>query len=101
MSDARDLTGLVERVALRLMAEAVPHPVSAALARAIHGRLALDVHQFAALVGLPPGMIDACERGAVAFAALPDALVDRVDHIDLLALADLDRACRPPVIRAG
>ena len=69
--------------------------------RAIRGRLALDVHQFAALVGLPPGMIDACERGAVAFAALPDALVDRVDHIDLLALADLDRACRPPVIRAG
>lgn len=93
---ASDLTRLVERLAARLRADGVRHPVAAALALACRGRTGLDIAPFAASVGLDPDVVAACEAGEVAFGELPAALVAEHDDLDLLALADLDCSGEAP-----
>lgn len=73
------------------------HPVAAAAALVARGVAGLDRVAFAERFGRSESEVEATEAGAVAFGDLPDEvgnLLEASGRLDLLQIADLDRAYR-------
>lgn len=92
-----DATAMCELLAHRLHGKGASHPVAGAVALAARGHLGLRRPEFAALVGLELSEVQSSEEGEVPFGGLPREIgwvLDDIDGLDLLALADLSRAPR-------
>jgi hypothetical protein len=82
-----------ERLAERLHAQGVAHPVAAAVALTARGLGAKDVDQLAAEIGVPTSPLRDIEAGTVAFVDLPDELLHafaRIPSASLFLMADLE-----------
>lgn len=92
-----DATAMCEHLALRLQRAGAPHPVAGAVALAARGHLGVTMHEFAEMVGLGVADLGAIEGGSVPFGCLPrelGAVLDDIEGLDLLALADAARSTR-------
>ncbi len=99
MSSGRrgDATAMCERLALRLERAGAAHPVAGAVALVARGHLGMARHEFADLVGIEVADVGASEDGRVPFGRLPREIgwvLDDIEGLDLLVLADAARASR-------
>lgn len=90
-----DVVAVAERLAQRLAATGVPHPVAAAVALAARGHHGPDPHSHATQHRLDPDVVATAEAGHLPFDQLPDPLVDWLTPDQLLQLAALDQHYRP------
>ena len=90
-----DLTLACERLAERLHATGVTHPVAAAVALTARGHLGLSQSAFAERIGMSAARVAELEAGHVPFADLPDEVSAPLGP-GLLRLAALNAELGPP-----
>lgn len=99
----RDATAMIERMAAQARTAGLDHPVAAAVALAARVSQLAGPEGFADRNGISISQLVEAEAGSVRFGDLPaglDSVLSGMD-IDLLSLADLERAWRFPDVAQG
>lgn len=92
----RDATAMIERMAVQARTAGLDHPVAAAVALGARVSQLAGPEDFAERIGVALPQLVEAEAGTVRFGDLPRALGSLLLtlEIDLLSLADLERAWR-------